>query len=72
MKELLSRTLAAHANALERGEYTSLALTEAFLSRIEERRDSGAYLCVDHEGARAAARASDLRRAEGKPLGDNF
>jgi Asp-tRNA(Asn)/Glu-tRNA(Gln) amidotransferase A subunit family amidase len=56
-------------HALARGETSSEALTGACLAAIT--RDSGlnAWTWVDAAGALAAARASDQRRAEGRPLG---
>lgn len=56
-------------HALARGETSSEALTGACLAAIT--RDSGlnAWAWVDAAGALAAARASDQRRAEGRPLG---
>ncbi|MGV3563013.1 MAG: Asp-tRNA(Asn)/Glu-tRNA(Gln) amidotransferase subunit GatA [Nocardioides sp.] len=57
------------AEALERGETTSVELTRAAL-RMTEMVDGAvhAYLHVDAEGALAQAAASDARRAAGAPL----
>lgn len=66
MSDMLQRSIAEHASALERREYSSVELTRAFLARIDERNgEIGAYLHVDRDGALAAARASDERRAQG-------
>jgi Asp-tRNA(Asn)/Glu-tRNA(Gln) amidotransferase A subunit family amidase len=55
---------------LARGETSAVALTEAYLDAISEQDQARrAYLHVDAAGARAAARASDARRAQGQPLG---
>ena len=68
-KNVLFRTADEHRKALENKEYTSLELTEAVLAQIDEYDASvGAFLTVDAEGARASARASDQRRANGAVL----
>ncbi|ROR89944.1 Asp-tRNA(Asn)/Glu-tRNA(Gln) amidotransferase subunit GatA [Nocardioides aurantiacus] len=65
---LIERSAAALAQALASGETTSVELTEAFLRRIAEVDGAvHAFLHVDAEGALAAARASDERRAAGTP-----
>jgi len=56
-------------HALARGETTSEALTGACLAAIARDGHLNAWTWVDSAGAIAAARASDDRRAEGKPLG---
>ncbi|MBE6553746.1 MAG: Asp-tRNA(Asn)/Glu-tRNA(Gln) amidotransferase subunit GatA [Ruminococcaceae bacterium] len=67
---LLSRGVAAHAEALKRGEYSSCELTRAYLAHIAAVDSSiGAFLTVDTEGAMRQARASDERRMRGEPLG---
>jgi len=67
---ILSRTVREHSAALAAGEYTSLALTQAYLSRIETcDARIGAYLTVDAEGALCAARQSDERRERGECRG---
>lgn len=70
MREILNRSITEHAAALERGEYTSVALTQAFLDRIEAKNgEINAYLYVDRVGALAAAEASDTRRRRGECRG---
>ncbi len=65
---LIQRSGAALAEALASGETTSVELTQAFLDRIAAVDDViHAFLHVDAEGALAAARASDERRAAGQP-----
>ena len=66
MSDLTRRTAAELADALAAGETTSVEVTQASLDRIAE-VDSAvhAFLHVDAEGALAAARAADERRASG-------
>jgi Asp-tRNA(Asn)/Glu-tRNA(Gln) amidotransferase A subunit family amidase len=56
-------------HALAKGETSSEALTGACLAAIARDGHLNAWVWVDAAGALAAARASDSRRAEGKPLG---
>lgn len=69
MREILKRGLTEHAEALEKKEYSSHELVEAYLSRIEKRADIGAFITVDRENALKDARAADERRASGRALG---
>ncbi len=70
MSALTSQSLVALRAALARGEVSSQEATEASLARIAAREPRlGAFLRVDAEGARAAARAADARRAAGQSLG---
>ena len=69
MKDILRRTLTEHADALDRNEYSSYELVEAYLMRAEERKDIGAFITVDRENALKEAKAADVRRASCKPLG---
>jgi aspartyl-tRNA(Asn)/glutamyl-tRNA(Gln) amidotransferase subunit A len=67
------KTAAELADALAAGEVTSVELTQAHLDRIaavdgDATAGVHAFLHVDTEGALAAARASDERRAAGTPL----
>jgi aspartyl-tRNA(Asn)/glutamyl-tRNA(Gln) amidotransferase subunit A len=65
---LITRTAAEMVAALESGETSSVALTQACLDQIA-RVDGAvhAFLHVDAEGALAQAAASDARRAAGTP-----
>jgi aspartyl-tRNA(Asn)/glutamyl-tRNA(Gln) amidotransferase subunit A len=64
---LIQRSGANLAEALAAGETTSVELTQAFLDRIAAVDGAvHAFLHVDAEGALAAARASDERRAQGQ------
>lgn len=56
-------------HSLARGDTSSEALTGACLAAIARDAHLNAWTWVDDAGALAAARASDQRRAEGKPLG---
>lgn len=67
---MIKRTLLEHARALEKGEYSSLELTRAYLEQIEKVNPSlRAYLSVCAERAEEQARESDIRRARGASLG---
>ncbi len=69
MTSLITRSASELAEALGSGETTSVELTQAFLDRIAAvDTEVHAFLHVDGEGALAAARASDERRAKGEPL----
>jgi aspartyl-tRNA(Asn)/glutamyl-tRNA(Gln) amidotransferase subunit A len=66
--DLVRHNAADLAAALERGDTTSVEITQAFLDRIADvDGDVHAFLHVDSDGALAAARASDERRAAGHP-----
>src|SRR5690625_6169593 len=61
-------TTQALQNALENGETTAVALTDAALERIHDPQGEGArtFLNVYDEAARTAARLSDELRASGQ------
>ena len=62
--------ITVQAEALSRGAASSVALVEAQLDEISRRNPTlNAYLHVDTTAARAAAQASDVRRAQGRLLG---
>ncbi len=66
MTELIRRTAAELAEALAAGETTSVEVTQAHLERIAQVDGPvHAFLQVDADGALAAAREADVRRAEG-------
>ena len=68
MRIPIERDVTSHLAAMARGEYTSLALTQAYLARIGERDATlGAFLTLCTDAALEAARASDARRAAGDP-----
>jgi aspartyl-tRNA(Asn)/glutamyl-tRNA(Gln) amidotransferase subunit A len=61
--------VAALARALAARELSSAEVVTALLARIESQRALGAFLHVDGDGALAAAKALDARRAKGETLG---
>src|SRR6478736_2670851 len=68
MSSLIHRTAAELVDALAAGETSSVELTQAHLDRIAAVDGAvHAFLHVDTEGALAAARAADERRASGAP-----
>ena len=64
MADLCDLTLHGLARALKAGDASSVEATEACLARAEATASLGAYLHVDRDGALAAARAADARRAQ--------
>ncbi len=63
-------TVADTARRVATGETTAFRVTEAMLARISNvDRELAAFLEVDGEGARAAAREIDRKRTAGEPLG---
>lgn len=70
MREIIERSVAEHARSLEKKEYSSRELTQAYLDQIERVDGTvGAYLTVTREEALRQADASDVRRREGCALG---
>ncbi len=77
MTDLTSLTLASALDGMEKKQFSSVELTDAFLAAIEKANPHlNAYVVVTAEQARVAAKASDARRAkggagplEGAPLG---
>jgi aspartyl-tRNA(Asn)/glutamyl-tRNA(Gln) amidotransferase subunit A len=67
--ELLSAGLEAIGQALSDGRVRAIELVEASLAEAEAQAALGAFLRLDPEGARAAAVASDARRAAGAARG---
>jgi aspartyl-tRNA(Asn)/glutamyl-tRNA(Gln) amidotransferase subunit A len=68
--DLTRRTAADLAAAVASGEVSALEVTQAHLDRIAKVDDKvNAFLHVDTEGALAAARAVDEKRARGEKLG---
>ncbi|MTA94895.1 MAG: Asp-tRNA(Asn)/Glu-tRNA(Gln) amidotransferase subunit GatA, partial [Actinobacteria bacterium] len=66
---MIHKTAAQMADALAKGETTSVELTQAHLDRIEAVDGQvKAFLHVDAEGALAQAKDVDVRRAKGEKL----
>lgn len=70
MKEtLLGLTLTEQSAGLRRRDFSSLALTEAYLARIEAQDGTlGAYLTMTADSAKRTAEAIDRRRSAGEAL----
>ena len=67
---LLKSTAAQLAGAIAAGEVSAVEVTQAHLDRIAEVDERvHAFLHIDHDGALAAARAVDAKRAAGETLG---
>eukprot|EP01037_Dinobryon_pediforme_P006093 gene6093-6168_t len=56
-------------SAMRDGRMTALAYAEALLARCAAGADLNAFIALDPDAVRAAARAADARRAAGEPLG---
>ncbi|MFB7909440.1 Asp-tRNA(Asn)/Glu-tRNA(Gln) amidotransferase subunit GatA [Kitasatospora sp. NPDC056076] len=70
MTELIKYTAAETAGAIAKGEVSAVEVAQAHLDRIEAvDKKVNAFLHVDTEGALAAARAVDDKRAKGEELG---
>lgn len=68
--DLLNKTITSAADGLKKKSFSSEELTRAYLNQARGLNVAlHAYLTLDEEGAMAAARASDVRRASGKDLG---
>jgi len=67
--DLHDLTLAQASARLAAGQTTSEILTRHALDRVAAHTHLGAFLHVDTDGALAAARAADARRATGQALG---
>lgn len=55
--------------AMRAGQFTALAYAEALLRRCADGADLNAFITLDPDAVRAAARAADARRAAGLALG---
>ena len=67
MTDLTSLTLAAALDGMEKKQFSSLEITDAFLSAIDKANPHlNAYVVVTPEIARERAKASDAKRASGK------
>jgi aspartyl-tRNA(Asn)/glutamyl-tRNA(Gln) amidotransferase subunit A len=67
MTDLTALTLASALEGMEKKQFSSAEITEAFLGAIDKANPHlNAYVVVTADRARAAAKASDERRAKGK------
>jgi len=70
MTKLADLTAAEASRRMKSGELTALAYADAFIARVAEREaDVQAWVHLDPEHVRAAARAADERRREGRAAG---
>lgn len=70
MSDLTKLSLKAALDGMNKGDFTSLELTNAFLDKIDAQNPKlNAYTLVTHDHAREMAKASDARRAKGQ-VGD--
>ncbi|MBN2752624.1 MAG: Asp-tRNA(Asn)/Glu-tRNA(Gln) amidotransferase subunit GatA, partial [Rhodospirillaceae bacterium] len=69
MTDLTSLTLAGARDGLAKGDFTSVELTQAFLSAMAAHKDLNAYIVDCPDVAMDRAKASDVRRAKGEALG---
>ena len=68
MKKILKFSAKKQAELLKKGEVSSRELVEAYLERIEERRDINAFITISDEALSEAKRIDSLR-AGGKNVG---
>lgn len=67
--DLIKRSVSEHIASLEKGEYSSRELTEAYISQIENVDNKiGAYITTDFEAALTKADEVDQRRLCGESL----
>jgi aspartyl-tRNA(Asn)/glutamyl-tRNA(Gln) amidotransferase subunit A len=67
MTDLTSLTLVQALDGMEKKQFSSAELTDAFLKAIDQANPKlNAYVVVTADKARAAAKASDAKRASGK------
>ena len=67
MTELTTLTLAAALDGLEKKQFSSVELTNAFIDAIDKANPHlNAYVVTTPELARERAKASDAKRAQGK------
>ena len=70
MSQIADWTLIETANAIAQRKVSAVDVTNAVLRRIDARQSAlNAFIRVDEEGARDAAKAADAQQAEGGTLG---
>ncbi|MEQ9326598.1 MAG: Asp-tRNA(Asn)/Glu-tRNA(Gln) amidotransferase subunit GatA [Rhodospirillales bacterium] len=66
MTDILDLSLAGARDAMANGQFTSLELTDAYISQAEKARDLNIFITETFERARDDAKASDARREQGE------
>ena len=66
MSKLNELKISEALDGLEKGEFTSVELTEACLTAMDQTRDLNAFIVETPDQAREMAAASDVRRAKGE------
>ena len=69
MTALTELSLAEAGKGLEAGDFTAGELTQACIEAVEGGRDLNAFITETPDIALDRAKASDARRADGKPIG---
>jgi mandelamide amidase len=67
--EMITLSAVAAVSAMKAGRFTALAYAEALLARCAKGADLNAFITLDPEAVRTAARAADARRLAGEALG---
>ena len=68
-KDMIRLSACDAVAAMHSGRFTALAYADALLARCAERADLNAFITLDPDAVRAAARAADARKAAGEILG---
>lgn len=69
VQDMLRLSACEAVAAMSTGRFTAFEYAEALLARCAERSDLNAFITLDPEAVRTAARAADSRRAAGEALG---
>ena len=68
-KDMIRLSACDAVAAMHSGRFTALAYADALLARCAEQADLNAFITLDPDAVRAAARAADARKAAGEILG---
>ena len=68
-KDMIRLSACDAVAAMHSGRFTALAYADALLARCAERADLNAFITLDPDAVRTAARAADARKAAGEILG---
>ena len=68
-QDMIGLSACEAVSAMSTGQITALAYAEALLARCADRSDLNAFITLEPEAVRSAARAADARRAAGEKLG---